>query len=100
MKFPVEVVRIGYATKTIEVEAASKEEAQTTALDVAGNESFNEHASEYKLVGDMDDSVNQDLLRACKLLLDQFQDDVKPGDAGWDAIIVAQETVTQVTGET
>jgi len=40
MKLRVEVVRIGYATKTIEIEAASNEDDQATALDVAGNESF------------------------------------------------------------
>ena len=100
MKFRIEVVRIGYATKVIEVEAGSKEEAQANVLDVAGNESFNEHASEYRLVGDIDDSVNRDLLRACKMMLERFQKDVKPGDAGWGAITAAQQAVSKVTGET
>jgi len=100
MKFRVDVVRIGYATKTIEVEAVSREEARTTVLDVAGNESFNEHASEYRFAGDVDDLVNRDLFRACKMMLERFQQDVKPGDAGWDAITAAQEAVTKVTGET
>ena len=40
MKLRVEVVRIGYATKAIEVEAISNEDDQATALDVASNESF------------------------------------------------------------
>ena len=48
-KFTVAVIRIGYACKDMEVEAANEEEAKEVALDHAGNESFSEHHSEYEV---------------------------------------------------
>lgn len=48
-KFTVAVMRIGYACQDMEVEAANEEEAKEVALDHAGNESFSEHHSEYKV---------------------------------------------------
>lgn len=47
--FDVLVTRIGYGTRTIRVEADDEGEAQQAALDVAGNEDFNEHGSDYIL---------------------------------------------------
>lgn len=54
MKFDVPVVRIGYASLTISVEADSQEEANRKALEQAPSEDFSEHESEYKLEGDDD----------------------------------------------
>jgi len=48
-KFTVAVIRIGYACRDMEVEAANEEEAKEVALDHAGGESFSEHHSEYKV---------------------------------------------------
>lgn len=48
-KFKVEVLRIGYATKEIEVEAETQEEANEKALDDAGNYEFSEKQAEYEL---------------------------------------------------
>lgn len=47
--FKVEVLRIGYATKEIEVEAETQEEADEKALEEAGNHEFSEKTSEYEL---------------------------------------------------
>lgn len=43
----VSVVRTGYATLDLTVDAATKEEAESMAVDLAGNHSFSEHHSEY-----------------------------------------------------
>jgi hypothetical protein len=43
----VNVCRISYASREIEVEANSAEEAEDKALDIAGNFHFNEYDAEY-----------------------------------------------------
>jgi hypothetical protein len=48
-KFEIEVTRIGYAYKTMTVEANSREEAEGIALDEAGDEEFSERESDYIL---------------------------------------------------
>ena len=48
MKWKVDVLRIGYGRKEIEVEADSADEAKSKALDEAGNQEFSEHHSDYK----------------------------------------------------
>jgi hypothetical protein len=48
MKFQVEVCRIAYAVRTIEVEALNAEEAENIALDTAGNYEFSEHHADYE----------------------------------------------------
>lgn len=48
MKFQVEVCRIAYAVRTIEVEASNAEEAENIALDTAGNYEFSEHHADYE----------------------------------------------------
>jgi len=47
-KFNVSVVRIGYASMEIQVEAEDAKEAKYKALDLAPDRLFREHASEYK----------------------------------------------------
>ena len=47
--FKIQVTRIGYATRSIEVEAADEQEAQRIALETAGNHQFTEHDAEYEL---------------------------------------------------
>ncbi len=47
--FKIEVTRIGYATRVIEVEAANQGDAERTALDTAGDCQFTEHEAEYEL---------------------------------------------------
>ena len=47
--FRIEVTRIGYATRVIEVDAASQSEAERIALDTAGDHEFREHRAEYVL---------------------------------------------------
>ncbi len=47
--FRIEVTRIGYATRVIEVEAVDQCEAQRIALDTAGSHEFTEHHAEYEL---------------------------------------------------
>ena len=46
--YGVQVVRIGYATRTLHVKATSAAEAREKALAIAPNEVFSEHDSEYK----------------------------------------------------
>lgn len=48
-KYQIQVTRIGYACRTIEVEAGSKEKAEDLALEEAPNLEFSEHASEYEI---------------------------------------------------
>ena len=48
-KFQIEVIRIGYALREIEVEADTRQEADRKALDEAPSCLFSEHHSEYKL---------------------------------------------------
>lgn len=48
-KFKVDIVRISYSNKTIEVEADTQEEANNKALDEAGNHLFDEKNAEYQL---------------------------------------------------
>jgi hypothetical protein len=48
MKFQVEICRIGYSVRTIDVEAANAEEAENIALDTAGNYEFSEHHADYE----------------------------------------------------
>jgi hypothetical protein len=47
-KFNVNVVRIGYASMYVEVEADTEELAKDKALDTAGNHLFSEHSFEYE----------------------------------------------------
>jgi hypothetical protein len=49
--FKIQVTRIGYAIRFIEVEAADEQEAQRIALETAGNHQFTEHDAEYELAG-------------------------------------------------
>jgi hypothetical protein len=48
-KFAVEVCRIAYGVRTIEVEAADVESATQIAKDKAGNYEFSEKNSEYEI---------------------------------------------------
>jgi hypothetical protein len=47
-KWLVNVVRVGYASRIIEVAAESEEEAKQLAMDTAGNYQFSEHTSDYE----------------------------------------------------
>ena len=47
-KYVVNVLRIGYGSLDLEIEADNEDEAVEIALDNAGNESFSEHHSEYE----------------------------------------------------
>lgn len=49
--FQVSVCRTGYSFASIEVEAESVEEAETTAIDLAGDLYFSERESEYSSLG-------------------------------------------------
>lgn len=48
-KYEIEVCRIGYAVRTIEIEAENASDAAAKALESAGNYDFNEHTSEYDI---------------------------------------------------
>jgi hypothetical protein len=50
-KFVVNVCRIGYGNRDIEVEADTEAEAKEKALDDAGNYLYSEHTSEYEVEG-------------------------------------------------
>ena len=50
-KFTVAVIRTGYASLDIEVEANSEQEAEDKALEEAGSHVFSEHNSEYTTDG-------------------------------------------------
>ena len=54
MKYEVEITRISYATLTFGVEASSEEEAQSLAMDMAYNTSFDEDDANYEI-----DSCNE-----------------------------------------
>lgn len=47
--YEIDVVRIGIASKTIEVKAKSRKEAEKLALKKASEYEFREHDAEYKL---------------------------------------------------
>ena len=47
-KWLVNVVRVGYASRIIEVDAESEEKAKQLAMDTAGNYQFDEHTSDYE----------------------------------------------------
>jgi hypothetical protein len=47
-KWLVNVVRVGYASRIIEVTAESEEEAKQLAIDTAGGYEFTEHTSDYE----------------------------------------------------
>lgn len=68
--FSVEVTRIGYATKEIEVNADTQEEANAKALDEAGNHTFDEQASDYELTNEPN---REDTLRG---LLREIHDEI------------------------
>jgi hypothetical protein len=46
-RYTVTVLRIGYATRDIEVFATSKKQAGIEAIDIAGDFEFSEHSSDY-----------------------------------------------------
>lgn len=48
MKFKVNICRIGYSHKEIEVEAENEEQAKEKALDTAGNFEFSENHADYE----------------------------------------------------
>ena len=48
MRYKVDVYRTAYASRTIEVEAESEDEAIEKALDTAGNYYFSENNAEYE----------------------------------------------------
>lgn len=52
--FLVPVTRIGYGTKTFEVEARSQKEADAIALEQAGNYEFSEKDADYELANSSD----------------------------------------------
>lgn len=52
-KFSVNVTRISYACRTIEVEAIDEKDAERLALEAAGDFDFSEHDAEYKTDGAM-----------------------------------------------
>jgi hypothetical protein len=47
--FKIEVTRVGYATRVIEIEAANQDDAEGIALATAGNYQFTEHDAAYEL---------------------------------------------------
>lgn len=47
-KWCVNVIRVGYASRIIEVEAESEEAAKQLAMDTAGGYQFSEHTSDYE----------------------------------------------------
>lgn len=49
--YAVSICRISYGHRDIIVKAASEEEAEVKALDIAGNFTYNEHSSEYEISG-------------------------------------------------
>lgn len=48
-KFKVEITRIGYGCKTVEIEAKDEDEAHKLALEQAGNHLYTEKTSEYEV---------------------------------------------------
>lgn len=52
--FKVDVIRTGYASRTIEVQAETEEQANEKALDEAGDHEYSEHSSEYTVNGTKD----------------------------------------------
>lgn len=50
-KYQVNVTRIGYSCRTIEVEAKSEKDAEDKAIDEAGSHDFSEHDSKYESEG-------------------------------------------------
>ena len=50
-KYRVDVSRIGYGNRNIEVEAHNPKEAMKKAEDVAGSYEFSEHTSQYEAQG-------------------------------------------------
>jgi len=48
-KFSINLVRIGYAFASVEVEATSLEDAESKALDMAGDLDYHEKDAEYKI---------------------------------------------------
>jgi len=61
--YEIEVCRIGYGHKTIEVEATSQEEAEQIALDEAGSYEFSEKDAEYVLP-DSNNEISKEKLAA------------------------------------
>ena len=49
--FRIEVTRIGYACRVIEVEATTQDDAECIALETAGHHEFTEHDAEYQFTG-------------------------------------------------
>ena len=49
MKYFIDVTRISYGIRTIEVEANSQQEAEGIAMDTCGNFFFDEKAADYEL---------------------------------------------------
>lgn len=50
MKYKIEVCRVGYSFRTIEVEADNEEQAEEIALDEAPNYEFSEKDADYSVV--------------------------------------------------
>ena len=50
-KWTVDVVRVGYSHREIEVTAGSREEAEDMAINMAGGLEFTEHSSDYEVAG-------------------------------------------------
>jgi len=48
-KYSINLVRIGYAFTSVEVEATSQREAEEKALDMAGDLDYSEKDAEYKI---------------------------------------------------
>lgn len=78
--FKVNVDRIGYATREIEVEAPSQEEANLKALDTAGNFEYSEHTSEYFLSDE--ETKGQTAIRLLRELHNEIGRRADDGDQG------------------
>jgi len=53
-KYKVTIIRTGYASLDIEMEAETQIEAEDKALEDAGNHLFSEHSSEYSIDGSLE----------------------------------------------
>ena len=52
MKYEVEILRIGYSSRTFEIEADNEEQAENLALEEAYNTGFDEYNADYE-IGDV-----------------------------------------------
>lgn len=62
-KFIIPVIRSGFGSRNIEVEAISQEQAERLALEEAGDHEFSEHTSEYDIDGGFKPLKEIDLIK-------------------------------------